>query len=332
MNVLFQIREDYNKNIAGDSIQMLMTKKHLEELGVDVDISCDPNVNLEEYDLVHIFNTVRVKESYGFALNTLKQNKPYVLSTIYWNMGEYIRKANKANLQWWRESNNLRKEVLKNASVLLPNSQIEKTMIKQDFSIDNKFFIVPNGCDKIFYRANPKRFIKRYNVKDFVLCVGRIAYRKNQLALIKALRHTKYTLVLIGPHTNEKYYDMCRKEANSNTIFLDQMKYESLASAYAAAKVHVLPSWFETPGLSNIEAGLAGCNLVITDKGSQKEYFKNYAAYCNPGSTESIRREVVKMYRSRKTKKLSSHILQNYTWNKAAKKTLEAYNYVVSNL
>ena len=332
MHVLFQIREDYNKNLAGDSIQMLMTKRHLEDLGVVVDISCDPNVGLDEYDLVHIFNTVRVKESHAYAVNSLKQDKPYVLSTIYWNMGEYIRKANKANLEWWRESNYLRKEVLDNASALLPNSQIEKTVLKQDFSIDNKCFIVPNGCHKMFYRANPMRFIKKYDISDFVLCVGRIAYRKNQLNLIKALKHTKYTLVLIGPHTNEKYYDQCRKEANSKTIFMDQMMYGSLASAYAAAKVHVLPSWFETPGLSNIEAGLAGCNLVVTDKGSQKEYFKNYAAYCDPSNTESIRREVIKMYRSRKTKHLSSHILKNYTWDITAKETLEAYNYVIDNL
>lgn len=33
MHVLFQIREDYNKNIAGDSIQMLMTKNILKSLG-----------------------------------------------------------------------------------------------------------------------------------------------------------------------------------------------------------------------------------------------------------------------------------------------------------
>lgn len=331
MHVLFQIREDYNKNLAGDSIQMLMTKKHLEEIGVRVDISCVPDVKVKEYDLVHIFNTVRIKESHGFAMNALMQNKPYVLSTIYWNMKEYIRKANKANLQWWVESNHLRKEVLTNASALLPNSKIEETQVRHDFSVNNDCFVVPNGCDKMFYRPNPMRFIKKYDLKDFILCVGRIAYRKNQLALIKALRHTKYTLVLIGPHSNEKYYDLCKKEANPKTVFLDQMKYENLASAYAAAKVHVLPSWFETPGLSNIEAGLAGCNIVVTDKGSQKEYFKNYAAYCNPNSIESIRREVVKMHRARKTKYLSSYILQNYTWDKAAQKTLDAYNHVVGS-
>ena len=31
-----------------------------------------------------------------------------------------------------------------------------------------------------------------------------------------------------------------------------------LASAYAAARVFALPSWFETPGLAALEAALAG--------------------------------------------------------------------------
>ena len=33
-----------------------------------------------------------------------------------------------------------------------------------------------------------------------------------------------------------------------------------LASAYAAARVFALPSWFETPGLAALEAALAGCS------------------------------------------------------------------------
>jgi len=38
----------------------------------------------------------------------------------------------------------------------------------------------------------------------------------------------------------------------------------------------VLPSWFETTGLSSIEAGVMGCNIVITDKVMQ-EYFSHHA-------------------------------------------------------
>jgi len=41
----------------------------------------------------------------------------------------------------------------------------------------------------------------------------------------------------------------------------------------ADIQVHMLPSWFETTGLSSIEAAVMHCNIVITDKGDTREYF-----------------------------------------------------------
>ena len=334
MNVLFQIRNDYKKSIAGDSIQLLMTKEYLEQLGVHVDISAQYDVNLDHYDIVHIFNIIRIKEPYRFAMNAIRQKKPYVLSTIYWNMKDYIVQATDhtySNADWWLESNPVRYEMLCNAAALLPNSSLEMQLIKKDFHVKSKFFIIPNCSDKFFFRADSRNFRVKYRLDNFVLCVGRISSRKNQLALIHALRKTDYQLVLIGSKYHADYYEACREAANDNTLFIDEMKYENLASAYASAKVHVMPSWFETPGLSSLEAGLAGCNIVTTDRGCPREYFKNMAAYCNPASQKSIREQVEKMYRTPKSSKLSRHIFNNYIWEKAAQKTLEAYQSILKD-
>ena len=46
------------------------------------------------------------------------------------------------------------------------------------------------------------------------------------------------------------------------------------------AKVNVLTSWIETPGLVSI-AVYAGCNIVVTDKGSVRDYFHDYAIIVN---------------------------------------------------
>ena len=43
------------------------------------------------------------------------------------------------------------------------------------------------------------------------------------------------------------------------------------------AKLNVLTSWVETPGLVSLEAGYAGCNILVSNKGSVLDYFKNYA-------------------------------------------------------
>lgn len=331
MNVLFQIRNDYKESIAGDSIQMQKTKEYLEKIGVPVDISTNNYINLEKYDIIHIFNLIRIKEPYRFAQNARKQGKPYVLSTIYWDMADYIKndKNTSTTLKWWLKDNNLRKEVLDYASILLPNSSIETDVLKKDFSINKECFIIPNCADSFFNNANPDNFILKYGLTDFILCVGRISCRKNQLALINALKGTGLNLVLIGPNNNKGYYQQCKLAARNDVLFIDQLPYYELASAYAAAKVHVLPSWFETPGLASLEAGLAGSNIVTTSRGSAQEYFGDKALYCDPDSEESIRKSVMTAYSEPKTEILKNYIFNNYTWEVAAMKTLDAYKTVL---
>jgi glycosyltransferase involved in cell wall biosynthesis len=98
-----------------------------------------------------------------------------------------------------------------------------------------------------------------------------------------------------------------------------------LLSAYAAAKVFILPSWHEVTSLTALEAGLASCNVVVTDRSYISEYLKNYALYVNPASVEDIKEKILEAYEKPKTDELKQHILNNYTWERAAKKTIEAY-------
>lgn len=332
MNILFQIRDDYLKNLAGDSIQMLKTKEYLEKLGVNVSISTSFHTNLENYDLIHLFNLIRVKETYGFAQNVMKQNKKYVISTIYWDMTDYINKDKNSpsTLEWWKKNNILRNKVLLEAAALLPNSNMEIQVLNKAFGIDHSCYVIPNCSDRMFYSANGHKFIEKFGLKDFILCVGRLSYRKNQLTLIDAVKKTDYKLVLIGRKSSEDYYQLCKNEANDNVIFIDELKHHDLISAYGAAKVHVLPSWFETPGLSSLEAGIAGCNIVTTDRGCTKEYFRDMVNYCNPENVESIYQSIVDAFRKPKEKTLSDYILNHYTWEAAAKKTLDTYIDVLS--
>ncbi|MCB0803779.1 MAG: glycosyltransferase, partial [Flavobacteriales bacterium] len=87
--------------------------------------------------------------------------------------------------------------------------------------------------------------------------------------------------------------------------------------------------WFETTGLSTIEAAARACNIVITRKGDTEEYFKDFAFYCEPGSPDSIREAIVKALQAETNPELKDFVSQNYTWEEAAKKTLMAYNKVL---
>ena len=70
-----------------------------------------------------------------------------------------------------------------------------------------------------------------------------------------------------------------------------------LASAYAAARVLALPSWFETPGLAALEAALAGCAVVVTPFGCTREYFGDRVEYARPDRPAEIGRAILRAWR-----------------------------------
>jgi glycosyltransferase involved in cell wall biosynthesis len=228
----------------------------------------------------------------------------------------------------WKGQEKSIKEILQKASLLLPNSEAEYQKIESLYGMKKKYFVIPNGMDSsLFYTSSEAE-------KDgkLILSAARIEGRKNQLNLIKALNDTGYTLLLTGlPAPNQKkYYEECKKIASKNIIFCGRVPVATLVGYYKKAKVHVLPSWHETCGLSSLEAAAMGCNIVITEKGFTREYFGDDAFYCDPGNPESIFNAVEKAAQSECRKELQQKVLHHYTWQQAAASTLEAYQKIIS--
>ena len=162
--------------------------------------------------------------------------------------------------------------------------------------------------------------------------MGRIEGIKNQLNLIKALNDTKFRLIIIGdaaPNQKE-YFESCKKNAAANISFISHLPQQQLLAHYAAAKVHVLPSWFEVCGLASLEAAAMGCQVVITDNGYARSYFHDDAFYCDPTSPASILDAVEKAAVSNANTGLQNRIISHYSWQQAAEKILSAYKkYIV---
>lgn len=373
-----QNRPDAFSAIGGDTIQMMKTAEYLRKIGVNVDVSLDLRPDLRDYDLVHLINITRIEFTYSQLENAKKFKKPVFLSPIYWNtrrvlssyaigtlcnlnlfsfakdMGSsYLRsflrneKISFSEVKEISKSKKLASIVLREADHLLPNSLQELEMLKHDFPQvfkdgEKKFSVVPNGVDrKIFCNSSPKEFVEKTGLLDFVLCVGRFGFRKNQLSLIRALKGSNISLVFVGDApeyskfywlkdaADRAYFHKCKREADQSCVFLPIIPHSRLASAYAACKVLALPSYYETPGLVALEAALAGANLCITQEGSTSEYFLDYAYYCDPYSLTSIRNAVIRAYQAPRNKLLKQHVLKNFTWEHVAHATLKAYQEVV---
>lgn len=330
MKVLFQTRSGYKDGPAGDSIQMLMTKKYLEQLGVEIDISSRADINLKDYDLIHIFNCTRLPEAYSFYRNAVFQRKKIIISPVFIDMSLYYS-SSPARLAAWRAENIMRREILQGCHMLLPNSMLELKWIRDILLVDAPAKVIYHGVDKVFFEGDRSQFIKKYGISDFILCVGRLSPIKNQLSLIRAVKGLGIPIVLIGPVNNREYAVKCADESEGCVKYIPPLSHMELASAYRAARVHVQPSWFETAGLASLEAAASGTPVVITCRGAAGEYFGDLAVYVEPDSLDSIRSGVKAAMEGNNTAGLQACVRERFSWEKAARDTLEAYHEVMES-
>jgi glycosyltransferase involved in cell wall biosynthesis len=325
MKVLFYMRPGFNRSVAGDSVQILNTRKHLLKLGVKVDISFNSREDLSKYNVVHMFNIMRIPETYQFYNNALRQNKKILTTPIFVDMGQYYRKIGGLRLAQWKSANALRKKILDGSHYLLPNSHLEMDWIKQTFCTKTPWEIINNGVDNTWEQVQEGIFTKIYGVKDYILYVGRLSPIKNQLALIAAAKDLDLPIVLIGPVNHADYGKKCLQMGDNKVKYIPGLEHSQLAAAYKDAKVHVQPSWFETTGLASLEAAAMGTPVVITDRGATKEYFKDMVEYCQPQDVNSIRNAISRACQTFNTERLQEYVLTHYTWEKVAQKTLDIY-------
>lgn len=346
MKVAFYSYPSAFQNPGGGEVQLLKTMEYLAAAGVEVKLFDQWKDRLEDYDILHVFGSV--KDCLGLMRTAKNKGVKIALSTIFWSsfkraVYEGRTPAGKTEL-FIRHLAKLMAPVLPSgrrrtmmlSDILLPNSEMEAAQLVRLFKVSrDKIKVVPNGIDERFLTATPDEFTGKYGVSDFVLAVGRIEPRKNQLNLIKALKGMGRKLVIIGEAVSDYawYCDECRKAAENDVRFLGGMKHESglLASAYAACKVFAVPGWFETPGLAALEAAAAGAGIAVTRYGSTIEYFREDAAYFDPSNIKDIRAAVQaasEISAERKTR-LKKRIMEQYLWQNVAEETLRGYKLAI---
>lgn len=358
MRVLMISRPTHYSSPGGDTVQLECTAEFLRKLGVEIDISLGAKpADYHSYDLLHFFNIIRP----GTILPHIRRSgKPFVVSTIYVEYTEYERSIQEGiggfirkilpsdvldylkvlarrikngepigSLQYLCIGHRASiKYVANRASMLLPNSNSEYNRLAAKYGIKTAFVPIPNAIHSSIFSDAVQ---PNWSFIDAIVCVARIEGLKNQLNLIKAMHGLDMRLFVIGQHSpnHVAYYQECRNVAGTNVTFIEHLPQQELSGIYKAARVHAMPSWFETTGLSSLEAAAMGCNIVISDKGDQREYFKDFAFYCDPGNIDSIRRVVIKAYHAQRNQSFAKYIKNNFIWEKTAEKTLDAYNSIL---
>lgn len=145
-------------------------------------------------------------------------------------------------------------------------------------------------ADSIYTKpAPPGLFKSLYALDRYAMGLGIIEPAKNQLSVIRALKGTGLKLVLVGNHRDAPYYQACKQAGGDDVLFIDALpaRSEILRSALSEAEVFIECS-HEPPGLSAIEAGLAGVRMVLSDSPWTREHFGDMVDYGDPGDIASI--------------------------------------------
>ena len=357
MKVAFISRSSLFTAKGGDTIQMQETARHLKDWNVDVDIRLtNEKINYDKYDLLHFFNLTRPAD---ILFHIKKSKTPFVVTPLFIDYSEFDQQyregisgkifhyLSSAQIEYFKSiarfikgqekiksfsyllkghEHSLKYILLKTAMVL-PNSEMEYQNLVQLYSLSPSFSVIPNGINTDLFSST----VNKEKDPNLILSVARIEGLKNQLNLIKAVNDSIFQLLIIGNAAINQtdYYKKCKKIAAQNIHFIDHLPQQELIQYYQEAKVHILPSWFETCGLSTLEAASLGCNVVITNRGYASEYCNGHAFYCDPSSPVSIREAIEKASKENFNKDFQEKIFANYTWKNAAQKTFEAYKKIV---
>jgi len=374
MKILLWTRTDCFKLKGGDMVQVENTYLELKKLGLDVTVSDKNNIDIRDYDIVHLFQLDWTPETYIHAKKAHKLGKKIIVSPIHHSVEEVkkfddeyafgLRRVSKYLFvdQFQRDTfKNIYRSILDHNKVLptlysmiiglkkmnqkviewsdlvLTQTKLEAKDLEKTYDTRFSWEIVPNGVSELFLKRDQSS--NHFDFEDYIICVGRIEPRKNNLAIIAAVQKLRkelnkdIKLVFVGSKSkrHSEYVSLFDEEVRncSWVIYKNYLSYSSMPSIYKYAKVCVSASWFETTGLTLLEALFMNTNAVSSSKRA-KEILGDYCSYCSPEDITSIT-EALKIEYLKNRPKLPSEFKKEYTWENTAKKTLELYNKVLND-
>jgi len=182
----------------------------------------------------------------------------------------------------------------------------------------DKVVVTPNGVDPAFHPGDTE------SAAEYVLAVGAIQRRKNQLAALEAAAAAGLPLVVVGPEKDSALADELRRRGARVEGYVET---ERLAELYRGAACLVQTSSFEGFGLPLVEAMASGTPVVAVHEPALEEVAGDAAVVVEEANLAyGIRRALVERER------LVAAGLERsraFSWRAAAERTLAVYREIL---
>lgn len=310
-----------------------------EHRGVQLTVDMvDPHpMNLEEYDLIHVFSASGGNHRIVEAAAEL--GVPIVLSPLIspgWDRacGEHARLADHQlgrQTAWSVQSSYAQtRRALQLASAVVALGQSEKRAIEEGFLIDGaKVRVFPNGVSNHLFDASGELFGQRTGITgQYVLMAGHISPYQNQLGMAKVLADMALPFVLLG-ETRERDQDYLRQvRAVRGVTCLGGLKHDvkMLASAYAGATVLVLPCQGDVCARTVFDALAAGTPVIMSTAGAVDLPDSSFALHQVPWDDSVAQQEALQaLIAAPPARELVRALVRPYTWERAAAQLAACY-------
>ena len=178
------------------------------------------------------------------------------------------------------------------------SEQTKKDIIEFYQTPEQKIEVIYQDCAKLFHgdvTPEMKQHVtEKYQLPQaYILCVGTIEQRKNQLTLVKAFKEidTDVKLVLLG--NGKEYLQKVNHFIEANKLADQVMLISNVASKdmpliYSQASLFVYPSLFEGFGIPIIEAQNMGVPVITSKGGCFAETGGDAAMYIDPNNVVEL--------------------------------------------
>ena len=286
LHILFALRPDYVDNPGGDTIQMEVWRSSLQRCGYEITLSgnCRDESAWEKCDLIFIWHLERIHESFPWWERAKSRNIPVVLVPTYWHAGKrfcgfafwkqmelvvrsFFCKSPMLFYSWSR----CRNAMLTESALLIVNSNAERDLLIQEGARPDSLAVIPNVVTRNSIEEEPLKWEERTRI----VCIGHFCPRKNQLALIRALKKHPVRITFVGGERpmHKRYMNRCIRAAAGQHEFLGKLSHSETLQIIKSSRYAISVSLAETPGIANLEAAAAGCGLILPDLAPIQEYF-----------------------------------------------------------
>ena len=212
----------------------------------------------------------------------------------------------------------------------------------------DKFRVVYNGIDTDIYNGNEEA---SQNRGGLIMVANTDDRKKGVLYLLQALqmlgkdkikltivddaeRHSSY-VEDVGPLPSYGFKLVRKLNLDGMVHFTGRLAREELAQHYSAAQIAIVPSLYEGFGIPAAEAMACGTPVIATTGGALPEVVGDAGILVPPGSADALAAAIKQLLDDKQAQQRMSEagrkrVEEKFSWEQAARKTLEVYQEVLT--